>query len=118
MVFAGRGADHSYYANQPWVLSFIVRDGSRAVAAGHTQNGVIEMLSIVSSADAANAVTSVISFLAESGPGPVNTALPGPHPSVRVVLDAGIPITAHDLFCATELGLVDPVRRLPNPGLC
>jgi GNAT superfamily N-acetyltransferase len=118
MVFAGRGADHSYYANLPGVLSFIVRDGSRAVAAGYTQNGVIEMLSIVAGADAANAVTSVISFLADSGPGPVMIALPGPHPSVRVVLGAGIPITAHDLYCATELGLVDPVRRLPNPGLC
>ena len=118
MVFAGRGADHSYYANLPGVLSFIVRDGSRAIAAGHTQNGVIEMLSIVATAKAANAVTSVISFLADSGQAPIITALPGPHPSVRVVLDAGMPITAHDLYCATAPGLVDPVRRLPNPGLC
>lgn len=118
MVVAGRAPDHDYYASQPDVLSFIVRDGSRAVAAGHTQNGVIEMMSIVGSVDAANAVTSVISFLADSAPGPILTALPGPHPSVRAVLDAGMPITAHDLYCATALGLVDPVRRLPNPGLC
>ena len=76
------------------------------------------MLSIVAGADATNAVTSVISFLAGSWSGPIMTALPGPHPSVRMVLDAGIPITAHDLYCATEFGLVDPVRRLPNPGLC
>ncbi len=118
MLVAGRAPDHDYYAKQPDVLSFIVRDGSRAVAAGHTQNGVIELMSIVGSADAANAVTSVISFLADSGPGPIMTALPGPNPSVRMVLDAGIPITAHDLYCATAFGLVDPVRRLPNPGLC
>ena len=53
MVFAGRGApDHAYYANRPGALSFVVRDGSRAVAAGHTQNGVIDMLSIVDTADA------------------------------------------------------------------
>jgi GNAT superfamily N-acetyltransferase len=119
MVFAGRGAhDHHYYANRPGVFSFIVRDGSRGVAAGHTQNGIVDMLSIVASTDAASAVASVISFLADSGGDPIMTALPGPHPAVRVLLDAGLPITDRDLYCATALGLVDPVRRLPNPGLC
>jgi GNAT superfamily N-acetyltransferase len=119
MVFAGRGApDHAYYANRPGVLSFVVRDGKRSVAAGHTRNGIIEMLSIVDGADAVNAVSSVISFLADSRPGLIITALPGPHPAVRVLLDAGLRINAHDLYCATAPGLVDPVRRLPNPGLC
>jgi GNAT superfamily N-acetyltransferase len=119
MVVAGRGPhEHHYYAKQLGMLPFVVRDGSRAVAAGYTQNGVLMMLSIVASADAVGATTSVISFVADLGPGPVLTALPGPHPAVRVLLDAGLRINAHDLYCATAPGLVDPVRRLPNPGLC
>ena len=118
-VFAGRGAlDHAWYANRPGVFSFVVRDGSRAVAAGHTQDGIIDMMSIVDNADAVNAVTSLISFLADSRRGLILTALPGPHPAVRVLLDAGLRINAHDLYCATAPDLVDPVRRLPNPGLC
>ena len=100
------------------MLSFVVRDGSRAVAAGYTKDGVLEMLSIVASADAVGAMTSVVSFIADIGPGPVITALPGPHPAVHVLLDAGLRINAHDLYCATARDLVDPVRRLPNPGLC
>jgi GNAT superfamily N-acetyltransferase len=119
MVFAGRGAqDHDYYASRPGAFSFVVRDGSRAVAAGHTQHGILDMLSIVASADAGSAVISVISFLADLDRGPIITALPGPHPAVRGLLDAGLTITGRDLYCATDLGLVDPVRRLPNPGLC
>ena len=73
---------------------------------------------IVASADAVGAMTSVVSFIADIGTGPVITAVPGPHPAVRVLLDAGLRINEHDLYCATARDLVDPVRRLPNPGLC
>jgi GNAT superfamily N-acetyltransferase len=119
MVFAGRGThEHNYHGNRPGMLSFVVRGGSRAVAAGYTKDGVLEMLSIVASADAVGAMTSVVSFIADIGTGPIITALPGPHPAVRVLLDAGLRINAHDLYCATARDLVDPVRRLPNPGLC
>ena len=44
------------------------------------------------------------------------TAVPGPHPVLAALLERGARIAGRDQFCATDPGLLDPLRVLPNPG--
>jgi hypothetical protein len=53
---------------------------------------------------------------AASDGGPVRGVVPGPHPVVGPMLESEIRILDRDTFCATDPGLLDPVRILPNPG--
>jgi hypothetical protein len=47
----------------------------------------------------------------------VLVAVPGVNRSVPVLVDAGWRVVEHDLYCASEPGLMDPERLLPHPGL-
>ena len=47
----------------------------------------------------------------------VLVAVPGTNPAVPMLVDAGWRVVEHDLYCASEPGLVDPERLLPHPGL-
>ena len=40
-----------------------------------------------------------------------------PHPAVRPLLAAGWRTEDHDLFMATDPGLLDPRRAVPSPAL-
>jgi GNAT superfamily N-acetyltransferase len=51
--------------------------------------------------------------------GVVALTVPGPHPALPDLLDAGARVVDVDLWCATDdaVDLVDPVRTLPSPSL-
>jgi hypothetical protein len=55
-------------------------------------------------------------FRAAAGGERLVTAVPGPHPVLTPLLELGARIAGRDQFCATDPGLIDPVRLLPNPG--
>jgi len=41
----------------------------------------------------------------------------GPSPALRPLLDLGFRIADRDQFMASEPGLIDPARLIPNPGM-
>jgi hypothetical protein len=43
--------------------------------------------------------------------------VPGPHPALPVLLDAGFRVVDRDIFLATTPDFVDPERLLPDPSL-
>ncbi len=47
----------------------------------------------------------------------VVASLLGPSPVLPVLLEAGFRVTDRDQFMASDAGLIDPVRFLPNPGM-
>jgi hypothetical protein len=49
--------------------------------------------------------------------GSVAVFLPGPSPVLRVLLDLGFLVQDRDQYLASEPGLVDPARLVPNPGM-
>ena len=48
--------------------------------------------------------------------GRIGAAVPGPHPAVPRLLDAGVRIGGTDTFCATDRDLLDPTTIFPSPG--
>ena len=44
-------------------------------------------------------------------------AVMGPSPVLRALLDLGFQVTDRDQYMASEPGLVDPARLVPNPGM-
>ena len=49
--------------------------------------------------------------------GRVKLAIPGPHPALQPLLEAGLRIVDADTYMATEPGLDDLERRIPHPDL-
>jgi len=43
--------------------------------------------------------------------------VPGPHPALPALLDAGFKVVDRDIFLATSAAFVDPERLLPDPSL-
>ena len=43
-------------------------------------------------------------------------AVPGPNPALAYLLALGFRILDHDTFCASNPGLVDPLRVIPDPS--
>jgi len=112
-----RDGDHAFLAARPGSRPVVVRDGARAVACGHLRAGFLDVLQVVDEIDAVGAVLSALDAVLDATIGAVGLAVPGPHPAVVALLEAGLPITGTDTFCATGEHLFDPVRRLPHPGL-
>jgi GNAT superfamily N-acetyltransferase len=48
---------------------------------------------------------------------PIQATLPGPHPALRPLLEAGFRVVDKDTFMASEPGLVDPTRQVVDPTL-
>jgi GNAT superfamily N-acetyltransferase len=49
--------------------------------------------------------------------GSIGLCLGGPHPALKPLLDAGFRIVERDTWCETPLGLLDPVRVVPDPSV-
>jgi hypothetical protein len=64
---------------------------------------VDEMLAFVAAASAAH--------------GAAELALPGPHPALRPLLEAGFRTYAMDTYMASRRGVHDLERYVPNPDL-
>ena len=116
-----RSADFEHYASLPEASGFVVRDAGTVAAVGwarrerkRSDGRWLDHASIAPDADPLRAALAV--FRAAAAGERLVTAVPGPHPVLPVVLERGARIAGRDQFCATDPGLLDPLRVLPNPG--
>jgi hypothetical protein len=135
-----RTIDHAYWGTRRGAVSFVVLDGDSIVGAGcavHRRGRPGRWLphfAIAPGADAATVAAAAVHSTARGGPvtepdpdrGPVphgaaahptSLCVPGPHPVLPILLDAGFRVVDRDIFLATATGLVDPERLLPDPSL-
>ncbi len=119
------GIDHAmdfgHYASLPGSAGFVVRDGAAVAAVGWARRARrepgrwLDHVSIAPDADPTRAALGAWHAAAPSGERLMG-CVPGPHPVVPVLLDAGIRIADRDQWCASDPDLIDPLRLLPNPG--
>jgi hypothetical protein len=116
-----RTADFEHYASLPEAFGFVVRDAGAVAAVGwarrerkRSDGRWLDHASISPDADPVRTALAVLRAAADGER--LTAALPGPHPVLAVVLELGGRIAGRDQFCATDPGLLDPVRVLPNPG--
>lgn len=101
---------------RPAALGFLARAGARARTLGdraylvsRDAGGHVEV------GPAAGDAEELVVLL--TGLGPLRVALPGPHPALRAVLDAGLRIADHDTYMASRPGVLDLARYAPHPDL-
>ena len=93
-------------------LAGCVRDGATSLVRW------IDAAAIASDADPVVALTAVLaSDLVARADGSAGLCLGGPHPALRTLLESGFRILDHDTWCETPVGLLDPVRTVPDPSL-
>ena len=114
-------ADFEHYASLPEASGFLVRHAASVAAVGwarrerkRSDGRWLDHASIAPDADPLRAALGV--FRAAAAGERLVTAVPGPHPVLATLLERGARIAGRDQFCATDPGLLDPVRVLPNPG--
>ena len=114
-----RSADHQAWAARPNgqpVRAF--RHGELAAAgtaAGHGAEYGLAHLATAPGVPAGDAVLAVLASLSARD-GQARVCLPGPHPAVRRLFAAGWRHGDSDVFMASDPGLLDPRRAVPNPG--
>jgi len=114
-----RPEDHRYWAGQPESHAFVVRESSRVVAAGYRRarlRGRGHWVANFHVAPGAEAAAPTLALLAAAGSpdGLVGTCVLGPNPVLAILLANGFRIIDRDTFMASEPGLIDPERILPN----
>lgn len=116
-----RRQDFAFHAAQPEAAGFLVRDGGAVAGVGWAHrddegNGrALAHASIARDADAA--AVALAAFGAGGRDESVWGCVPGPHPALAPLLEAGGRIVDRDTFCTSDPGWMDPERILPNPGL-
>jgi GNAT superfamily N-acetyltransferase len=116
-----RSSVFEHYAALPEATGFAVIDAGAVAAVGWARREQDRSdgrwLSHASIAPDADPVRAVFALLrAAAGDEPLNVPVPGPHPAVAALIEGGARIGGRDTFCATDAGLVDPVRILPDPA--
>jgi GNAT superfamily N-acetyltransferase len=116
-----RSVDFEHYGSLPGAGGFLVRDGGGVAAVGwaRRERGRHDgrWLNHASLAPDADPVRAALGALrAAAAGGRLGAAVPGPHPVAVPLLEAGARIFDRDTFCATDPGLVDLLRVLPNPS--
>jgi GNAT superfamily N-acetyltransferase len=116
-----RRVDFAFYAAQPDAAGLVIRDGDAVagVAWAHRDDEghgrALAHATIARDADAAR--VAVAAFRAAAGDESVWGCVPGPHPALAQLLEAGARIVDRDTYCTSDPGWLDPERILPNPGL-
>jgi GNAT superfamily N-acetyltransferase len=114
-----RSADHRAWAARPHgqpVRAF--RHGELAAAGTAAGDGAeygLVHLATAPDVPAGDAVLAVLASL-KAPDGRARVCLPGPHPAVRLLFEAGWRHGDSDVFMASDPGLLDPRRAVPNPG--
>jgi GNAT superfamily N-acetyltransferase len=114
-----RSADHRAWAARPHgqpVRAF--RHGELAAAGTAGGQGAeygLVHLAIAPGVPAGDAVLAVLATLSAPD-GRARVCLPAPHPAVRLLFAAGWRHQDTDLFMASDPGLLDPGRAVPDPG--
>lgn len=118
---APRTADHAFWATLPGADPFLVEDRGRPVAFGYGRarsSSPARALDRLVVAPAVDPVAPSVAGLIRAGRGSgVQLCVPGPHPLLPVLLEAGFRIVDQDQFLASHPDIVDPAHLLPNPGL-
>ncbi len=142
LAFTGmdRSADHAYWGTRRGAVPFLVLDGDAVLGAGcavHRRGRPgrwLPHLAIAPHADAALVAAAAVRATARGGPAaeagtgaahtsqgaaahPTSVCVPGPHPVLPILLEAGFRVVDRDIFLATAGATVDPERLLPDPSL-
>ncbi len=116
-----RSLDHVFWASQLNADPFVVLDGDELVAVGYgraRQASPVRVLDrLVVHPDADPVATTLAAIRRAGRDGPVFTCIQGPSPVLRPLLEAGFRIADRDTCMASEAGLIDPARLVPNPGM-
>ena len=116
-----RTADFAFYASLPDAAGFVISLDGEDAAVGWARRELAEpgrWLDHASFAPGADPVRTAFEILRAAGAGDrIGAAVPGPHPAVPRLLDAGVRIADTDTFCATDRDLLDPARIFPSPGM-
>jgi GNAT superfamily N-acetyltransferase len=118
---ADRADDHRFWASQADGDPFLVVDGDGpvALAIGRARQvsdvRVVDRMVIRPGADP---VPPILAALRRTDRGSrVMAHLLGPSPALPVLLDHGFLVVDRDQYLASDAGVVDPLRVLPNPGM-
>jgi len=112
-----RSAEYGYWSSRPDARTFAVRDGESTLAVGCTvRNRTLHTLSRLACVDG-SVVADAAAAAARWCGDDVMVAAPGVSHAVPVLINAGWRVVEHDVYCASEPGLIDPERLLPHPGL-
>jgi GNAT superfamily N-acetyltransferase len=102
--------------SRPAALEFLARAGADGFVAGDRAYAVVRDGHIGPAAgDAAEMMAFAAAASAEHGA--VHLALPGPHPALAPLLDAGLRVTDQDTYMASQPGVHDLTRYVPDPDL-
>lgn len=118
---ADRGPDYAHWERRPGGFLFGLRVHGTPAAVGAAAERLrgdgARLLRLVVARDA-QPVAAVLAMLQVVGErlGPVAFTLPGPHPALATLLEAGVRIRDRDTFMASCPGLVVPDRLLPHPA--
>jgi GNAT superfamily N-acetyltransferase len=118
-----RSADWAHWIEQPEADNFVVLDGDDVVAlatARVRQAAPIRVLNrlVVHPDQGVDPVPVTLEAIRRAGgEGVVLVCVQGPSPVLRPLLDLGFRIADRDQFMASEPGLIDPARLVPNPGM-
>jgi ribosomal protein S18 acetylase RimI-like enzyme len=115
-----RTADFAFYARLPESEGFTVTLDGAPAAAGwarkelHAPGRWLDHATFAPGADRVRAAFGVLRAAARGER--LGAAVPGLHPAVAALLDAGVRIGGTDTFCATDPDLLDPTSLFPSPG--
>jgi GNAT superfamily N-acetyltransferase len=116
-----RTADFAFYSSLPDAVGFVITLDGVDAAVGWARRELAEAgrwLDHASIAPEADPIRAAFGILRAAGAGDrIGAAVPGPHPAVPRLLDAGVRIDGTDTFCATGRDLLDPTRIFPSPGM-
>ena len=116
-----RTLDHAYWGAMADVDAFVVRDDEAVIAFGYArvrQAFRIRILDRLVMHPDAEPVGTALAALARAGRGgPVTVCMSGPHPALRLLLEAGFRVVDRDQFMASGPAIVDPIRLLPHSGM-
>jgi GNAT superfamily N-acetyltransferase len=106
-------------AGRPAALAFLATTAAYALRHG-TGSAVVRPVpggALLGPAVGGAEDVTALAAAASAAHGTVKLAVPGPHPAVGPLLEAGMRVADADTFMATAPGLVDLERRLPHPDL-
>ncbi len=110
-----RDADYAHWTRRRLAVGLVIRDRRRVLAAGAGEPGRLHHLTVDPQLPAL-AYAALCSALCSLGSTTVTVCLPGTHPGVRPLLDAGFRIADYDLAMATA-DLTPPTINVFDPGL-
>ncbi len=116
-----RSVDFAFYARLPDAAGFVLEIDGGDAAVGWARRELaspgrwLEHATIAPDADPIRAAFAILRAAAAEDR--LGAAVPGPHPAVATLIDAGARIDDTDTFVATDRDLLDPVRLFPNPGM-